>query len=145
MGSEMCIRDSYRIISVEPVNGANSSLVLEDIKTTQIHFVRVEPSQTKNRLKFVQLGVLVNSSSLSPSRLIKYNYIIKTDGKTDKNYHIGIVARENGRFEVYADYILVNEYYNPTLQCVDIKTDFNKFFLKFVNNAHLVTRNTPMD
>lgn len=87
------LKKNYKIISVEPVNGSNSSLVLEDIRTNQIHFVRVEPSQAKNRLKFVQLGILVNSSSLSASPLIKYQYIIKTDGKTGKCYHIGIIAR----------------------------------------------------
>ena len=87
------LKKNYKIISVEPVNGSNSSLVLEDIRTNQIHFVRVEPSQVKNRLKFVQLGILVNSSSLSASPLIKYQYIIKTDDKTGKCYHIGIIAR----------------------------------------------------
>ena len=48
---------------------------------------------------------------------------------------MGIVVRENGRVEFYSDFILVNEYYNPKLQCIDIATDFNQFFLKFVKNA----------
>ena len=46
--------------------------------------------------------------------------------------------RENGRFEVYSDFMLVNEYVDPELQCVDVKTDFNQFFLKFVKNSHKV-------
>ena len=46
--------------------------------------------------------------------------------------------RENGRFEVYSDFMLVNEYINPKLQCVDVETDFNQFVLKFVKNSHKV-------
>lgn len=50
--------------------------------------------------------------------------------------------RENGRFEVYSDFMLVSEYHNPQLQCVDIETDFNQFFLKFVKNSHMVSKQT---
>ena len=50
-----------------------------------------------------------------------------------------MVLRENGRIEVYSDFILVNEYYNYELQCVDIATDFNEFYFKFVADSHLVT------
>ena len=46
--------------------------------------------------------------------------------------------RENGRFEVYSDFMLVNEYINPKLQCVDVETDFNQFVLKFVEKSHKV-------
>ena len=42
--------------------------------------------------------------------------------------------------EVYSDYMLVNEYYNPKFQCIDVRTDFNKFFLKFVRDADKVDR-----
>ena len=31
--------------------------------------------------------------------------------------------------------MLVNEYINPQLQCVDIETDFNQFYLKFVKKS----------
>ena len=48
--------------------------------------------------------------------------------------------RENGRFEVYSDFVLVNEYSNPKLQCVDVETDFEKFVLKFVKNADKVDK-----
>ena len=53
--------------------------------------------------------------------------------------------RENGRFEVYSDFVLVNEYSNPKLQCVDVETDFEKFVLKFVQNADTVTIDTEYD
>ena len=53
--------------------------------------------------------------------------------------------RENGRFEVYSDFILVNEYTNPRLQCVDIDTDFDKFVLKFVKKADQVTNETKFE
>ena len=44
----------------------------------------------------------------------------------------------NGRFEVYSDFMLVNEYINPKLQCVDVETDFNQFVLKFVEKSNKV-------
>lgn len=40
---------------------------------------------------------------------------MKIDAQTNKKYQVGIVLRENGRFEVYSDYMLVNEYMNPEL------------------------------
>ena len=54
---------------------------------------------------------------------------------------IGLVLRENGRFEVYSDFILVNQYFNPSLQCVDMETDFDQFYLKFVQTDR--TRSDP--
>ena len=54
------------------------------------------------------------------------------DPGTKKFYQVGIVVRASGRFEVYSDFVLVHEYYNNQLQCVDIETDFNSFYLKFV-------------
>ena len=77
-----------------------------------MRFMRLEINEEKNRLKFIQLGVLVNSSQLTVSPLHKYRAICKISDKTKKRYQIGVVLRENGRFEVYSDFILVNEYYN---------------------------------
>ena len=61
------------------------------------------------------MGVLVNHSPMTASKLVKYRSVCKINGKTNKMYQVGIVVRENGRVEFYADYILVNEYYNPRL------------------------------
>ena len=33
----------------------------------------------------------------------------------------------------------MNEYYNHKFQCVDIATDFNQFYFKFVENSHKVS------
>jgi len=81
------------------------------------------------------------------SPLVKYRSVCKINGNTGKKegdpvkkYQVGMVLRENGRIEFYSDFILVNEYYNPNLQCVDIATDLNEFFLKFVKQAKKVTR-----
>ena len=57
---------------------------------------------------------------------------------------MGIVVRENGRFEVYSDFMLVNEYINEKLQCVDVETDFNQFVLKFVKESHLIKESNPL-
>ena len=104
--------------------------------------MRIEINEDKKRLSFIQLGVLVNQSQLTSSPLLKYRAICKTQAETGKKYSIGVVVRENGRFEVYSDFILVNQYYNYQLQCVDISTDFNSFYFKFVENSHLVTSET---
>ena len=76
---------------------------------------------------------------LSVSKLLKFRSVVKTDPLTKKHYHVGLVLRENGRFEVYSDFMLVSEHYKPEFQCVDIETDFNQFFLKFVTNADKIT------
>ena len=38
---------------------------------------------------------------------------------------MSVVVRENGAFEVYQDFSLVNEFFNPELECVDVETDFD--------------------
>ena len=95
-------------------------------------------STNSNKLKFEQLGVLVNHSPMTASKLVKYRSVCKTRGSTGKKYQVGLVVRENGRVEFYSDFILVNEYYNPRLQCIDIATDLNQFFLKFVRDSHQI-------
>ena len=57
---------------------------------------------------------------------------------------MSLVVRENGRIEFYSDFILVNEYFNPKHQCIDIATDFNQFYLKFVENADKVDRDSDL-
>ena len=99
----------------------------------------MDHSTSSNQLKFVQLGVLVNHSPMTASKLVKYRSVCKTRD-SGKKYQVGLVVRENGRVEFYSDFILVNEYYNPRLQCIDIATDLNQFFLKFVTDAHLIKR-----
>ena len=116
--------------------------MLEELRTRQIRFVRVEPNIEKNRLKFVQLGVLVNHSPLTPSPLAKYRSVCKGVKDIEKKYQVGMVVRENGRVEFYSDFILVNEYYNPKLQCIDIATDLNQFFLKFVTNSAKISEDS---
>ena len=75
---------------------------------------------------------------MSESPLLKYRSISKKDPTTQKNFQVGIVLRENGRFEVYADFMLVAEHIDLKRQCVDIDTDFNQFYFKFVINSHVV-------
>ena len=57
---------------------------------------------------------------------------------------MGLVLRASGRFEVYSDFVLVNEYYNNQLQCIDIETDFNSFYMKFVKRANEVQIGTDI-
>ena len=75
---------------------------------------------------------MVSLNEYSKSQLVKYRSVSHMDPGTKKFYQVGIVVRASGRFEVYSDFVLVHEYYNNQLQCVDIETDFNSFYLKFV-------------
>ena len=58
-----------------------SAIVLEDTITRQIRFLRPYYVNEENRqkLKLVQLGVLVNSTKLQKSKLLKYRAVAKTD------------------------------------------------------------------
>ena len=82
---------------------------------------------------------------MTVSPLLKIRDVSKIDPKTGKKYHVSIVVRENGRFEVYSDFMLVNEFTNPAYQCVDVETDFSQFMLRFVKNSHTVTQETPKE
>ena len=83
----------------------------------------------------VQLGVMVTKTNMSNSPLVKYRSVAKTDGKTGKGYQVAIVVRQNGRVEFYSDFMLVNEYFNTDVQCVDVETDFHQFYLKFAKDC----------
>ena len=134
---ELNLLPKYKIICIQEIGNEMSAFVIEDVKTRQVRFLRAYYSDKGDKkFKLVQLGVLVNSSKMSESPLLKYRAVNKTDPVTKKHYTVGIVLRQNGRFEVYSDFMLVNEYVNPHLQCVDIETDFNNFFLKFVVNSN---------
>ena len=60
--------------------------------------------------------------------------MVKKDPKTEKSYHVGLVLRKNGHLEVYSDFLLVYEYMDDKLQCVDIATSFNSFYFKLVDS-----------
>jgi len=64
------------------------------------------------------------------SPLLKFRSVSKGDPKTHKQYQLSIALRQNGAFEVYSDFKLSNIYQDPALQCVDIETDYNLFYLK---------------
>ena len=91
-----------------------------------------------------QLGVMVTKSKLIKSPLLKYRAIARVD-ENGRNYHVGIVLRLNGRWEVYSDFMLVYDWYDKTHQCVDIETDFNQFYLKFVENSHKILEPVRLD
>ena len=104
----------YKIICIQEIGNEMSAFVLEDIITRQIRFLRAYYENETHTLKLVQLGVITNSSTMKPSRLLKYRAVAKKEpGPDGKYYQVGIVLRENGRFEVYSDFMLVNQYINP--------------------------------
>lgn len=97
-----------------------SAIVLECLKTRQIRFLRTTYSEnldnlgleTNRKLKLVQLGVMITETIMEVSPLVKYRSVAKYDAKLDKHYQVAVVVRQNGRFEVYSDFILVNEFMN---------------------------------
>ena len=132
---------TYKMISIQSIGkaGAICSITLENRTTREIRFVRVVADNSKDQLNFVQLGILVNHSRMTVSPLIKYRSMGKIDQKTGKRYQVSLALRQNGRIEVYSDFILVNEFYNPQMQCVDIASDFNQFYFLSVIDSHLIT------
>ena len=64
----------------------------------------------KKLLKLLQLGIMTSTTTLMSSKLLKYRSVAKIDPCSGKHYQVGLVLRENGRFEVYSDFMLTNEY-----------------------------------
>ena len=60
-----------------------TAVVLEDLQTRQIRFLRAHYSdskmENKKQLKLLQLGILVSLSKKMPSKLIKYRSVVKFD------------------------------------------------------------------
>ena len=111
--------------------------MLEDYESRSIRYLRLYYDEKghksgKRYLKLVQLGVMVNQSHLAPSPLLKFRSVAKFNPETGKYSQISLVVRQNGRFEVYSDFMLVSSHYDPQYQCVDVETDFSQYYLKFV-------------
>ena len=89
-----------------------TAFVLEDLKNRQIRFLRAIITEKKGKklLKLLQLGIMTSKPSLMSSPLIKYRSVAKVDPMTGQHYQVGLVLRENGRFEVYSDFMLTHEY-----------------------------------
>ena len=127
----------YKVVCIQDIGSSTSAVVLEDLRSRQVRFLRIDfaPRDGRRRLKFVQLGLQINLSELAVSPLLKYRSVSKRNPKTGGYSQLAVAIRENGRVEFFSDFVLVNEYTNPKLQCVDVLTDFRQFYLKFVMNA----------
>ena len=91
--------------------------MLEELITRVIRYLKIDYSDTDDgrHIRLSQLGVMVTKSKLTVSPLLKYRAISHyTDDDIKMNYHVGIVVRENGRWEVYSDFMLVYDYYDKT-------------------------------
>ena len=143
----------YKIITLQEIGSDTTkthiSLVLEEINTRIIRFLKIDYNDgstgADKKIVLSQLGVLVSKTRLSPSPLLKYRSIARIDHNTGKSYHVGIVVRKNGRWEVYSDFMLVYDWYDKAKQCVDVETDFRCFYLKFVNDSHLIHEKVPVE
>ena len=122
--------------------------MLEELKSRLIRHLKidyhVDAIKGKNLL-VSQLGNMITKSKLTPSPLLKYRGVSRIDPKTGEGYNIAIVVRQNGRWEVYSDFMLVYDWYDIAMQCVDIETDFNQFYLKFVERSHLIQSKVPIE
>jgi len=90
-----------------------SALVLEELTSRQVRFLRAEFVEREDKsgtnLSLVQLGAMVSGTELQKSELVKYRSVSHMDPRTKKFYQVGIAVRASGRFEVYSDFVLVNE------------------------------------
>ena len=66
------------------------------------------------KFKLLQLGGLVNRSDKKFSALLKYRGVVKVDPNTGKSFHVSLVLRKSGRFEVYSDFMLVDDHYDAS-------------------------------
>ena len=83
------LHQNYKIICIQEIGNDLSALVLEDLKTRQIRFLRAfytelkeEGKGLKRKFKLVQLGVMPNHTSMSVSPLVKYRSVAKEDPVT---------------------------------------------------------------
>ena len=116
-----------------------SAILIESKKDFTLRFLRCFFEEDKvNKgdqvLKLVQLGLMVTKPSGEKSRLEKYKY---SNGKTEegKGYMVGTVLRANGRIEFYSDFMLVEEHFDQDRPCVDIETDAELFYYKFLEQC----------
>ena len=148
------LRHKYKIITLQDIGHDDTcmetAIVLEERKNRLIRYLKIDYTdrfdpetgeEVGRRMILSQLGVMVTKSKLSASPLWKYRSVSRVDVRSNKSYHVGIVVRLNGRWEVYSDFMLVYDWQDPNVQCVDVETDFNQFYLKFVKNSMDVVKN----
>ena len=123
--SYLNLNPNYGIVVIQEIGNEMSAVVVEHKETKQVRFLRVyyyeededvddsKEDGITRRLKIVQLGVMPNFTKMAVSPVLKFRSIVKYDSKTDKYYQVSLVLRENGRIEVYSDFMLVYEYFNP--------------------------------
>ena len=90
------LNQNFKIFALQEIGNANgaflSSLVLEDIQTREIRFVKLDRPEKSNQegkrycIKFVQLGIQVANSQMKPSPIIKYSYVCKMNPQTKKRH-----------------------------------------------------------
>ena len=96
------LMDCYKIICIQEIGNEMSALVLEDLVSRQIRFLRTclyseeetdsdtdqktANSDRNKKLKLVQLGVYTNATHFITSPLLKYRAVSKIDPVTGKYY-----------------------------------------------------------
>ena len=86
----------------------------------------------------IGLSIKDSDDKLEKSPLLKFRSSATLDPITGKWYHLGLLLRENGRVEIYADFVRVSIYDDHKLQCVDIEMGNNEFYLKVVKDSHKI-------
>ena len=114
---------------------------MEELRSRLIRYLKIDYTEVNDARRIVmsQLGVMVTRTRLTPSHLLKYRGMARIDPSIGKSYHVGIVVRANGRWEVYSDFMLVYDWYDVAKQCIDVETDFNQFYIKFCLDSHTFT------
>ena len=71
--------------------------------------------------------------------MLKFRSVSKLNPSTGKSFQVALAVRANGCVDFYSDFVLVNEYMNAKLQCVDIESAIDQFYLKFVRKSDTIT------
>ena len=71
--------------------------------------------------------------------MLKFRSVSKLNPCTKKYFQVALAVRVNGCVDFYSDFVLVNEYMNVKLQCVDIESAIDQFYLKFVRKSDTIT------
>lgn len=132
------MQKNKKIICLQEIGKNQSCIVVEDVKTRVISYLTfrmVQDSHGQNIMHMIGLGVKDEEKKLKKSKLLKFRSTASFNEDTEKWYFVGIVLRENGRVEVYADFILVDHFYDPNQQCVDIEIGNNNIYLKIVKDS----------
>ena len=72
------------------------------------------------------------------SPILKFCSSASYSAELDEWSQVSLLLRQDGRVEIYTDFIMVDEIYDHKRQCVDIESGNRCFYFKMVQDSHKV-------